>query len=142
MKSKLSPGAWLAIGFLVFPIACFVNEVVGWIVVGALGLLRDHHSGQFGWGGFAGVFLGAPLGVVSALCRYGWQNKRFVPARFTAAIGGLFIGGGWLALLWGDNPFVWVGDFGFAVTPLAWAAGLVGFGLLARHGEPPLENKG
>ena len=135
--NKISPGAWLFFGFIAFPIGCFASEMLGWVAFGALGLFRGHRFPQFGWGGLPGLFLGAPLGVVTALCSANWKNGNPNAARLIAGLGGITIGGWWLRWLLNCSPFVWIGDFGFAVTPLTWAAGLILFAVGAKSPQSP-----
>lgn len=134
MKTKFSPGAWLLFGFVGFPILCFASEVLGWIVVAAFHLLGLRPVvPQLGWGGLPGMFLGPAFGGISALSAAAWKNERFVVARFIAAGGGFCVGGWWLRWLLGCGSLVWIGEFGLAFTPLAWASALILFGLLARQ---------
>ena len=132
MKSNLhSPIWWILFGFFGFPIFCIIAEFIGWFAMLKLGP-APKSTPEFGWGGAPGLFLGAPLGLVSAVCARCWRGKLYGVARFFAFAGGTSIGGVWLFWLLDAPSMVWLGDFGFAVTPLIWAGALILFALLAR----------
>ena len=127
------PDFWFIFGICGFPLACFAGELMGMVALHPLGLMPKTGVPDFGWGGLPGVFLGWPLGIVSALVAMGWRNKRYFPARATAFVGGFFIGGFWLNLLIPLKLVVWVGDFGFIVPPLLWSLALLFFAIFARE---------
>ena len=136
-KLPASPAFWFVFGLLGFPTLCFCGQLMMWALL--LPLTQGRAPSPGGWGGAAGVYFGPLLGTVAAVVADEWESGARLKARRIA--------GGWGALvgiLWGwhllrCDPFVWLGDFGCAVPPLAWAAGLVLFGILARHDGPHLQ---
>lgn len=130
----VSPAFWLVFGLIGFPLVCFCGQVVIWALL--LRLMPSPPRSASGWGGSAGAYFGPLLGIVAATVSEEWNRGARLRARRIAGVSGAIIGALWGWHLLACPSFVWVGDFGSAVPPLAWAAGLLGFGLLARHAEP------
>lgn len=133
-KLPASPAFWFVFGLLRFPTLCFCGQLMMWALL--LPLEQGRFPSPGGWGGSAGVYFGPLLGAVAAVVADEWERGARLEARRIAGGWGVLVGGIWgWHLLWCD-PFVWLGDFGCAVPPLAWAGGLFLFGVLARHDGP------
>ena len=135
MNGLKSPLFWLLFGVFGFPIVCFVGEVRSSIAFDSLRLLPPKGIADFGFGldGGYGIFLGLPLGIVSARCAMLWNENRPVLSRCFALWGGVVSGGFWLRYFLSCSLFVRFHDFGFAAPPLLWALALVMFAVFARQ---------
>lgn len=128
-----SPAFWFVFGLLGFPFLCFCGQLMMWALLLQTMPLRPSPPG--GWGGGSGVWFGPMLGIFAAMVADEWKSGARLRARRVAALGGILVGAAWGWHLLHCDPFVWLGDFGCAVPPLAWAGGLLGFAILARHTE-------
>lgn len=130
-KLAASPAFWFVFGLLGFPILCFCGQLMMWALL--LRLEQGRSSSPGGWGGASGAYFGPLLGTVAAVVADEWERGAHSKSRRIAGSWGAFLGIAWGWHLLRCDPFVWLGDFGCAVPPLAWSAGLVLFGVLARH---------
>ncbi|RYZ86813.1 MAG: hypothetical protein EOP06_13800 [Proteobacteria bacterium] len=96
---------------------------------------------EFGRGGFLGLLLGAPLGVVTAFSARAWRNKNFHLARSMAFIGAALYGGFWFSIVWSLSAASWIFEFGFIVPPIFWSFGLLIFAIFGRSHEPSANRK-